>query len=81
MSLRTMARRWKRVRATWIGLTDPGLMSFAEKRRALVSKIEERYGLTQHEAEQQVDGWLSTLSLGRASEEQNPREREDLVRH
>jgi uncharacterized protein YjbJ (UPF0337 family)/sporulation protein YlmC with PRC-barrel domain len=60
-----MAGNWKQfkghVKQQWGDLTDDDLDVVEGKRDVLVGKIQERYGISQQEAEQQVDAWAQTL--------------------
>lgn len=56
--------KWKQlrgyVREKWGDLTDDELDQIAGKRDRLAGLLQERYGYTQMEAEQQIDDFLST---------------------
>lgn len=45
----------------WGKLTDDDLSVVEGDRDRLVGKIQERYGVSKEEAEQQVDDWLSSI--------------------
>jgi len=53
---------WKqlrgKVRETWGDLTDDELEEIAGKRDKLAGKLQERYGYTRAEAEQEIDRFL-----------------------
>lgn len=52
---------WKQIKgqakAQWGKLTDDQLTEIAGKREQLAGKIQESYGITKDEAEQQLDAW------------------------
>lgn len=56
--------KWKQlrgyVREKWGDLTDDELDQIAGKRDRLAGVLQERYGYTQIEAEQQIDDFLAT---------------------
>jgi uncharacterized protein YjbJ (UPF0337 family) len=60
-----IAGNWKQfkghVKQQWGELTDDELDVIEGKRDVLVGKIQERYGVSKQEAEQQVDDWAHTL--------------------
>lgn len=49
-----------KIKAKWGDLTDDDLDRMEGKRDELVGKIQQRYGVTKEEAEQQVKGWEGT---------------------
>lgn len=49
------------VREHWGELTDDDVMEAAGEREQLVGKIQERYGITKEQAQQQVDQWAADL--------------------
>lgn len=57
---------WKqaagRIKEEWGQLTDDDLAVVAGRREQLAGKIQERYGLALHEAEQQVAEWQRKAS-------------------
>lgn len=57
--------RWKEfagsARAHWSKLTDGDSQAIAGKRRELVARIQERYGITKVAAERQVDEWANAV--------------------
>jgi uncharacterized protein YjbJ (UPF0337 family) len=56
---------WKQFRGKaqqqWGKLTKDDLTMMQGRRRELVGKIQERYGIAKDESERQVDGWLRNL--------------------
>ncbi len=58
--------KWKQVkgsvRAEWGKLTDDDLEQIAGKKDKLVGKLQQRYGFTKDEAEQQLDDWVDAIS-------------------
>lgn len=57
--------KWKQlsgdVKRHWGKLTDDDLQVVEGNRQHLVGKIQERYGVSKEEAENQVDDWLSSI--------------------
>lgn len=49
-----------KIKAKWGDLTDDDLDKMEGKRDELVGKIQQRYGLSKEEADQQVKGWEAT---------------------
>jgi uncharacterized protein YjbJ (UPF0337 family)/sporulation protein YlmC with PRC-barrel domain len=60
-----IAGNWKQfkghVKQQWGELTDDELDVIEGKRDVLVGKLQERYGITKEEAEEQVENWTNTL--------------------
>jgi uncharacterized protein YjbJ (UPF0337 family) len=60
-----IAGNWKQfeghVKQQWGDLTDDDMTVIEGKRDVLVGKIQERYGISKQEAEQQVDAWAETM--------------------
>lgn len=56
---------WKQltgqIRAKWGKLTDDDLTVIAGKKDVLAGKLQERYGYEKDKAEQELDGFLSSL--------------------
>jgi uncharacterized protein YjbJ (UPF0337 family) len=56
-----------RIRMQWGRLTDDQLDVIEGRREMLLGKLQEAYGMTEQQAEQQVNAWEnSNLSAGRA---------------
>lgn len=57
--------QWKELagsaRAHWPKLTDDDWQQISGSRRQLIGRVQQRYGLAQGEAEQQVDQWADAL--------------------
>jgi uncharacterized protein YjbJ (UPF0337 family) len=51
------------VRTQWGKLTDDDLAQINGNREQLAGKIQERYGITQMEANQQIDTWANQLKF------------------
>ncbi len=53
--------KWKQMKGTvkkrWGKLTDDDLEFIAGKRDELVGRIQERYGISKEEAQNQIDNW------------------------
>mgnify|MGYP002713229006 CR=1 FL=1 len=60
-----IAGKWKQVkgkaRKQWGKLTDDELMQIDGNRDVLAGKIQEKYGIAQEEAQQQIDEWAAQL--------------------
>ena len=58
---------WKQivgsVRQQWGKLTDDDIAQANGEREKLAGKIQERYGVTQQEANRQIDEWADNLKL------------------
>jgi uncharacterized protein YjbJ (UPF0337 family) len=58
---------WKQlfggVRQQWGKLTDDDVAQLTGEREQLAGKIQERYGITQQEANKQVDAWADKLKF------------------
>ena len=58
---------WKQfagsVRQQWGKLTDDDLMQINGSRERLAGKLQERYGITQQEANNQIDAWAQKLKF------------------
>ena len=58
---------WKQivggVRQQWGKLTDDDVAQLTGTREQLAGKIQERYGITQQEANQQIDTWSQRLKF------------------
>lgn len=56
---------WERVRAKakqrWAGLTDDDLMQIDGRRDELVNRLQELYGVTREEAEDQAENFRRTI--------------------
>lgn len=50
------------VRARWAALTEDDVRTLDGKRERLVSKLVERYGVLEGEAERQVEEWARALA-------------------
>lgn len=63
MNRNILEGNWKQIRGTirekWGELTDDELDQIAGKRDKLAGLLQERYGYTQMEAEQQIDDFVS----------------------
>lgn len=59
--------KWKQlsgdIKQKWGDLTDDELLEAAGNRDKLAGKIQERYGITKEEANQQIDDWADKLKL------------------
>ena len=57
--------RWKqftgKARQRWGKLTDDDLAVATGRREELIGKIQERYGISKEEANNQVDSWIKSL--------------------
>ena len=51
------------VRTQWGKLTDDDLAQINGNREQLAGKIQERYGITRMEANQQIDTWANQLKF------------------
>ncbi|MGH9583401.1 MAG: CsbD family protein [Bryobacteraceae bacterium] len=55
--------QWKQMKGSlkqrWGKLTDDDLTVLSGKRDELVGKVQERYGITREQAQQQVDEWAT----------------------
>jgi uncharacterized protein YjbJ (UPF0337 family) len=64
--------RWNQlkvqVRTKWSRLTDNDVETIGGKRDQLVSKLQERYGITREEAEIQVNQWDPAFDVMAAGE-------------
>lgn len=62
-----LAGNWKQitgnVRERWGDLTDDEVMQINGEREKLAGKIQERYGITQAEANKQIDEWADRLKF------------------
>jgi uncharacterized protein YjbJ (UPF0337 family) len=60
-----IAGKWKQVkgkaRKQWGRLTNDELMQIDGNRDVLAGKIQEKYGIAQEEAQQQIDEWAAQL--------------------
>lgn len=60
-----VAGNWKqftgKAKQNWAEFTDDELLAVEGKREELVGKIQDKYGKTKMEAEQEVDDWVATL--------------------
>jgi uncharacterized protein YjbJ (UPF0337 family) len=60
-----IAGKWKQVKGKakkqWGKLTDDELMQIDGNRDVLAGKIQEKYGIAQEEAQQQIDEWAAQL--------------------
>jgi uncharacterized protein YjbJ (UPF0337 family) len=60
-----IAGKWKQVkgkaRKQWGRLTNDELMQIDGNRDVLAGKIQEKYGIAQEEAQQQIDEWAAKL--------------------
>ena len=65
MNWNQMEGKWKQIKASvkerWGKLTDDDFEIIAGKRDSLVSKLQERYGITREAAQQEADTWLRTM--------------------
>lgn len=65
MNSDTLKGQWKqisgRAKASWGALTDDDLLRIEGDQQRLSGKIQERYGLTREEAEQQVERFLESV--------------------
>ena len=50
-------------KANWGRLSDNDITAISGSRDLLIGKLQTRYGLTQDQAEQQVDSWVATLAV------------------
>ncbi len=59
--------KWKQlkgdIRSRWGDLTDDEFEQIAGEREKLAGKIQERYGITKAEANQQIDEWADKLKV------------------
>ena len=59
--------KWKQIKGKaktqWGKLTDDELMQIAGNRDILAGKIQEKYGIAQEEAHQQIDEWVAKLKV------------------
>jgi uncharacterized protein YjbJ (UPF0337 family) len=62
MNRDTLKGQWMqlkgRIRQQWGKITDDELDQIQGDRETLIGKLQERYGRTREQAEQEVDGWL-----------------------
>ena len=49
------------VKKKWGELTEDGVMQVNDRRAILAGKIQQRDGMAEEEANQQIDGWVSKL--------------------
>lgn len=60
-----IAGKWKQVKGKakkhWGKLTDDELMQIDGNRDVLAGKIQEKYGIAQEEAQEQIDDWAAKL--------------------
>jgi uncharacterized protein YjbJ (UPF0337 family) len=59
--------------ARWAKLTDNDLAFIAGRRDQLISKIQERYGIDNEEAERQVNEWNPAFGAQTAVNQPSPR--------
>ena len=64
MNRNILEGKWKQlrgeIREKWGELTDDDLDQIAGRSEKLAGMLQEKYGLTQMEAERQIDGFLET---------------------
>ena len=48
-------------KSQWGKLTDDDLKNVAGKKEQLVGKLQEQYGILQHDAEKQIDEWIAKI--------------------
>lgn len=62
-----IAGKWKQlkgdIRSKWADLTDDDLEYIGGRKDNLVGRIQERYGIAEEEAHQQVDDWANELEF------------------
>ena len=67
MNKDVMEGKWKQLRGEvkkwWGQLTDDDLDTVAGNKEKLIGKLQERYGYTQVEAEQQIDDFLENWDV------------------
>lgn len=60
-----ISSRWKRlsrdIKKQWGELTDAEVVQVNGRREILAEKIQEKYGIAQEEAQQQIDEWAAQL--------------------
>lgn len=60
-----ISSRWTRfsrdAKKKWSELTDDEIMQVNGRRENLVGKIQERYGISEEEANKQIDAWVGKL--------------------
>ena len=71
--------KWKQmkgsVREKWGKLTDDDLQMIGGKRDQFIGKLQERYGMSQEQANKDLDGWLAGTHAEGAHESHAPRTR------
>jgi uncharacterized protein YjbJ (UPF0337 family) len=69
--------KWKQmkgsVREKWGKLTDDDLQMIGGKRDQFIGKLQERYGMSQEQANKDLDGWLAGTRPEGAHETHAPR--------
>jgi uncharacterized protein YjbJ (UPF0337 family) len=56
------------VKSQWAKLTDDDLKNVAGKRKQLIGKLQERYGILKDDADKKIDKWIAKMNPGRRNE-------------
>ncbi len=56
------------VKQRWGKLTDDDLTFIGGSKDKLVGRLQERYGFKKEQAQNEIDNWVSTVSIGSSAE-------------